>query len=219
MELTTKQIQKIDTRLEKDGIKYWDIRVELLDHVVTDVQLRLDKGEKLEKAITNSFIALGWNGDLKRLNKIGWQNVSDTYRREHFKGVLNYFKSIKNNVLFIISNMLLYFLSDVFTFKSFINVCFIIFSLPLIFVIFLYIKTAIRKYGKSVNLDYGFFYLTFSFMILQAVPSLFESQSELVQKTVWIVVLSIHFLSIYSGYNLFKKAIQKIENMHKQLLS
>ena len=48
MQLTTKQIQEIDNRLKRNGIVYWDIRIEMLDHVVTDVENRLEKGEKLE---------------------------------------------------------------------------------------------------------------------------------------------------------------------------
>lgn len=38
MQLTKEQIQEIDNRLKKDGIKYWDLRIGLLDHVVTDVE-------------------------------------------------------------------------------------------------------------------------------------------------------------------------------------
>ena len=95
MKLTESHIQEIDNRLKKDGVKYWDIRIEMLDHVVTDVENRLENGEELEKAITNSFIALGWKGNLKHLNRKGWQNTNDKYRREHFKGILNYFKSFK----------------------------------------------------------------------------------------------------------------------------
>lgn len=40
MELTKQQIKYIDHRLENDGIKYWDIRIEMLDHVVSDVEER-----------------------------------------------------------------------------------------------------------------------------------------------------------------------------------
>jgi hypothetical protein len=36
MELTKQQIQHIENRLIKNGVKYWDIRIEMLDHVVSD---------------------------------------------------------------------------------------------------------------------------------------------------------------------------------------
>ena len=38
MELTTAQIQLIDERLKRRGIKYWDLRIEMIDHVVSDVE-------------------------------------------------------------------------------------------------------------------------------------------------------------------------------------
>lgn len=219
MELTKTQIQEIDTRLKKDGIKYWDIRIEILDHVVTDVENRLDNGEELEKAITNSFISLGWNGNLKHLNRKGWQNTSDKYRREHFKGILNYFKSIKNIFLFVVSVSMLFYLSNTLTFKVFKNICVTLFCLPIILIVFLYIKQFSKKYKKSVNLDYGSFYLTLSYMILPGLLSIFKGQQESAEKIIWIVVLSIHFLSIYSGYNLYKKSIEIVEGLRKQLLS
>ena len=109
MQLTTKQIQEIDNRLKRNGIVYWDIRIEMLDHVVTDVENRLEKGEKLENAITNSFIDLGWNGSLKQLNREGWQNVNEKYRREYHKGIIRFFKSLKNTLLFFVGLITLYF--------------------------------------------------------------------------------------------------------------
>ena len=218
MELTKTQIQEIDNRLKKDGIKYWDIRIEMLDHVVTDVENRLENGEELEKAITNSFISLGWKGNLKHLNRKGWQNTNDKYRREHFKGILNYFKSFKNIFLFVVSVSMLFYLSNTLTFKVFKNICVTLFSLPIILIAFLYIKQFSKKYKKSVNLDYGSFYLTLSYMILPSVFSIFNNQQEFAQKIIWIVILSIHFLSIHSGYNLYKKSIEIVEDLRKQLL-
>jgi hypothetical protein len=219
MELTIKQIQEIDNRLKNNGIKYWDIRIEMLDHVVTDIENRIGKGEELEKAITNSFISLGWNGSLKQLNRKGWQNTNDKFRREHLLEIKNLIFNIKNLVIFVISLLMYYFLSEDLTLNIFKKVSVLIFSLPIILVLYLYVKTWHKKYGKSVNLDYGFFYLSFSFMILPGIPDLFENQSELIQKIAWLIVLSIHFLSISSGYKVYIKALKKVENMRKQLLS
>ena len=63
MELTKKQVLHIESLLEKNGVKFWDIKIELLDHVVTDVEKRVELGEKFEDAIQNSFISLGWEGN------------------------------------------------------------------------------------------------------------------------------------------------------------
>ena len=63
MELTKEQIQYIDHRLEQEGIKYWDIRIEMLDHVVSDVEKKLKPIHteyQFKELVLNSFIALGW---------------------------------------------------------------------------------------------------------------------------------------------------------------
>ena len=63
MELTKEQIKYIDHRLESEGIKYWDIRIEMLDHVVSDIEQKLqpeDSKFDFHQIVQESFIALGW---------------------------------------------------------------------------------------------------------------------------------------------------------------
>ena len=67
MELTKEQIQYIENRLENEGVKYWDIRIEMLDHIVTDVENQMQKSEKFNIAVQNSFIDLGWKNSFKQL--------------------------------------------------------------------------------------------------------------------------------------------------------
>ena len=44
MKLTKEQITYIDDYLKHHKVKYWDIRIELLDHIVTTVEEKLEKG-------------------------------------------------------------------------------------------------------------------------------------------------------------------------------
>jgi predicted ATP-dependent protease len=63
MELTKQQIQHIDHRLENEGVKYWDIRIEMLDHVVSDVEQKLkpeNSEYEFKEKVQESFVALGW---------------------------------------------------------------------------------------------------------------------------------------------------------------
>lgn len=46
MELNKEQIELIDKRLKSGGIKYWDLRLEMIDHIATDLE---------ENAISNDF--------------------------------------------------------------------------------------------------------------------------------------------------------------------
>ena len=43
--------------LKENGVKYWDIRIETLDHVVSDVENRLEKEEIFIDAVQNSFLS------------------------------------------------------------------------------------------------------------------------------------------------------------------
>jgi len=49
MKLTKTQIDYIENQLIKNGVKYWDIRIELLDHVVSDVENSLENQEDFKK--------------------------------------------------------------------------------------------------------------------------------------------------------------------------
>ena len=59
--------------------------------------------------------------------------------------------------------------------------------------------------------------MAMSFLILNSVPVFFNDNTEFTQKTIWFILLPIHYIAFNSGYNLYKKAITKIEEMKKEL--
>ncbi|MDN3618354.1 hypothetical protein QWY81_02655 [Polaribacter undariae] len=83
MELTKEQIQYIDHRLENEGVKYWDIRIEMLDHIISDVEKNL-KPENTEyefkEIVQTSFVTLGWKENFNGSNfpntdTDAWKNI------------------------------------------------------------------------------------------------------------------------------------------------
>jgi hypothetical protein len=218
MEITKEEIKYIDKYLEKNGIKYWDLRIEMVDHIVSIMEFNIDRDD-FEKEFKDSLKNIGWDGKLSQLNRKGWQNVNIKYRREYQKGFVHFFKKFKNVSILATSLFLLYVVSEMISFKAFKNLSFILFISPMVFVLIEFLKSVFKKYGRSVNLDYGFSYLIMSFLILNAFPQFFIDQTETVQKVVWFVVLPVHFAAFYSGYHLYKKTILKVEEMRKQLLS
>jgi hypothetical protein len=217
MEITKEQTQFIDSYLKKKGIKYWDLRIEMIDHIITLMELDSETNN-FEKEFINTLKKLGWQGSLYQINREGWQNVNIKYRRDYHKGFVNFFKKLNNILIFVVSLFTLYIVSEMISFKSFKNLSFILFSSPLIIVFIEFIKSLFKKYGRSVNLDYGVTYMIMSFLILNMFPTLFKSESEIIQKTMWFLILPIHSVAFYSGYKLYKKAIFKVENMRKQIL-
>ena len=218
MKITKEQIQYIDIRLKKEGIKYWDIRIEMVDHVVSDLEKNAKTSDfKIELEVTLKRI--GWSGNLSHINRESWQNANRQYRKMYHKGFVHFFKKLKNVSIFATSLLVFYVVSEMISFKAFKNLSFTLFVAPLVFVLIAFVKSAFKKHGRSVNLDYGVTYLIMSFLILNGLPSLFIDQTETVQKSVWFMILSLHSVGFYSGYHLYKKAIHKVEEMRKELLS
>jgi hypothetical protein len=218
MEISKFEVRKIDNHLKSQGIKYWDLRLEMIDHIVTNMEI-YSEYNNFEQNFKSSLKHLGWHGNLAYLNREGWQNVNKKYRREYYKGFINFFKKPKNILIFIICLLIYYFFSENVNFKFFDQISYLLFISPLILVLIVFLKTLNKKYGKSVNLDYGVTYMIMSFLILNTFPLFWKEQSLLAQKIGWFIILPIHFIAFYSGYNLYKKAIVKIDEMRKHLLN
>ena len=50
MELTTQQIHQIETYLQKRKVDFIDLRVEILDHMISDIESLLQKNYSFENA-------------------------------------------------------------------------------------------------------------------------------------------------------------------------
>ena len=216
MEITKEHIQYIDEYLKKMGIKYWDLRIEMIDHLVSDIEQNLtSKDFKTEFSL--ALKRAKWNGSLSGVNKEGWQNVNRKYRSAYLKGFINFFKSFKNIVILILILAVFYLISKNVSLEGFNQISMILFILPFLIVVAEFIKSLFKKYGRSVNLDYGITYMAMSFLILNSVPVFFNDNTEFTQKTIWFILLPIYYIAFNSGYNLYKKAITKIEEMKKEL--
>lgn len=218
MEISKLEIKKIDNHLKCQGIKYWDLRLEMIDHIVTDMETH-SKHNTFELNFKSSLKHLGWSGNLSHLNREGWQNVNKNFRREYRKGFIDFFKKAKNILIYISFITTYYFFSENINFKFFRQISYLLFISPLILVLILFLKSLNKKYGKSVNLDYGVTYMIMSFLIFNSFPLFWKEQSVFIQKIGWFVILPIHFIAFYSGYNLYKRTIVKIEEMRKHLLN
>mgnify|MGYP000450178507 CR=1 FL=1 len=50
MEITTKQIQQVETYLDKKSFDFIDLKVEVLDHMISDIESLLDNNYSFENA-------------------------------------------------------------------------------------------------------------------------------------------------------------------------
>ncbi|AQS94580.1 hypothetical protein BXQ17_11095 [Polaribacter sp. BM10] len=224
MELSKEQIQYIEHRLENEGVKYWDIRIEMLDHVISDLEKNLNVNSSeadFKKMVQNSFVLLGWHGSFNDVNKHGWKNVNKYYRKIYFKGFVDFFKNIKNLIVLALFLLGYYIISEVFEPKVFLKISHTLFFLPFILFVFVLYKMYTKKYGKSVHKDYGLNYLMLSFLILNAIVTFVRVEDGFPQefhKIILFIIIPVHFIFTYSGYQVYVKAIKRVENMRKQLL-
>jgi hypothetical protein len=216
MELTKSQIQQIDNRLKSGGIKYWDLRLEIIDHIATDLEQN-SKNNYFNKELNNSLKRIGYLNNLSAVNTKGWQNVNKFYRKRYLDNIKTYLKKPLILLLVVLSIITNYFLFEYLPLKTFKLLNFslyIIFSIPF-FV--LTTKLWLKKYGKSVHLDYGIFYFGFALIMIN-LPIQFAGYFEAIyQKIFLILLLPIFILASISGHQLFNESIQKVERIKKEL--
>ncbi|QXP66124.1 hypothetical protein [Polaribacter sp. AHE13PA] len=64
MELTTQQLQRVEHYLDKKNITYIDVRFEVLDHIVSDIETKMTK-ENLDFETVFYNVTEKWNPQLK----------------------------------------------------------------------------------------------------------------------------------------------------------
>ncbi len=64
MELTTKQIQEIESFLDQKGFQYEDLRMEILDHMMSDIEFKISKGFSFESAFV--MAKMRWKKHLRK---------------------------------------------------------------------------------------------------------------------------------------------------------
>ncbi|QTE21561.1 hypothetical protein [Polaribacter cellanae] len=223
MELKKDQIQFIDHRLENEGVKYWDIRIEMLDHVVTDVEKRIELGESFNDAVNNSFIFSGWNGSFESLTKERLFSINKIVRKQYFLKVKDLFTkptSLLLIFLFVSIYCVIYNFASLSVFKT---VTLVVLFAPIIIGFILHLKEFSKK-GKSGYLTYSSFYIFFSFLLLNAViqfvkPDGLIPVSKEAHLFVWFSVTVLNTIFSLAGVLVHIETSEKIKNIELKLKS
>ncbi len=157
MKLTKQKIQYIDDYLRQSGVIYWDVRLELLDHIVTAIEEKITK-EALSFDEALKEITISFGNDIKQgyvLNKDNTKWVKSTkyatgegfekLQREKRKLIgKKHFKAYWRQVLSMFLSMQFY----------------IEFILMIISIV------VISKYSEKLALTVGFLYLFYPFFAI-----------------------------------------------------
>lgn len=221
MELTKEQIQYIDNRLIDEGVKYWDVRIEMLDHIVTDVEQQLEKGEKFKDAIQTSFIALGWK---ENFNGGGFENlmaVKTTSIGKYFNKVFKQeLKLFFTSPLSILALSLFSFL--VLNFQHIKLYKWVMISLVLAFgIVLIFGFVNYEKVFKSSRLgtSFGLSFLSLTFLnMFIYIPKIITGQKEL--SSLYLSVITILLIPFFIiEIKIFFREYKKTDNIYKKLFS
>ena len=223
MELTKEQIKYIENRLEKDGVKYWDIRIEMLDHVVSDVEknLKPENSEyEFKEMIQESFIALGWK---ENFNGGGFDKILASrlklYNKNQNKNFRQYFKDTFLSRHFVLGTLSLgftvfYFQENKLALKV---LFFIMIGLYIVFMLRFALK---HKVMKSARLSSAILFASFPITIFNLVvymPKVFFDYEIGISALSWIMIVIAVFSAI--GISYLNKEFKKTQKIYNQLIS
>jgi hypothetical protein len=240
MKLTKEQITYIDDYLKHHKVKYWDIRIELLDHIATTVEEKLAQGISFDDAMIEVHKSFGnsmkmfWNSGIEYgifVNSDGYKDLIQTkreqinkqYRNEYFKEFFNLFKSVKTLSLIFLLVFIEYILFNSLSNLNFKRFNLILFLIPVVLIV---LAMAIQyfKKNKSLHLEYTSFYATFSFFMLNVFVQLgnftgFYEDISMDKNIIFSIISILNLLFCYGGIKMYLSSIKKYNNLFEKLNS
>lgn len=205
MKISKDDIQFIDDYLKKRGIKYWDVRLEMIDHLVSDIESY--KGSADFKTLFNQSLKnANWDKNLKDVHTQSWKSTNTIYRAKHAKEMFVILKNPIYLLCFFVFYLALNWLATSHP-NSLKPIAFTIFFLPITVMLFEAIKSLVKKLGKSVNMQYGLFYFSFGMIMMNLPLQLLPKE----QLSIWLpLILSIYLLMTFAGYRVYRYALKKV---------
>ena len=223
MELTKEQIKYIDHRLENDGIKYWDIRIEMLDHVVSNVENKLQQQSSendFKEMVQESFIELGWKENFNGggLESVFLQRLK-IYSKGANKGIAKEYKEKLLDIKVIAAILILFiyllsFRNNIMVIKSSLALALLVFIGAVIWFSFRY------KVFNSVRLNRSIIFASLPLSILNYFmffPKVFLGYEKLSSSYITLVFGVILPFSII-GINFFYKEFKSAQIIYYKLI-
>ncbi len=235
MKLTKKQIQYIDDYLKHHKFKYWDIRFEVLDHIVNTVESKMEKGISFDDAMIEVHKNFGnsmkmfWNTGAEYsifANSNGYKNLIRSKKRELtkktrnlvFKEFKDFFRSFKNLTFLLIIVLFIIKMYTILDPKIFMRIN----VLSLLIPILIYLIIVVRYYKK--NLSFALESIPGQLII----PFLFAGTVFRIEKidipeyiiySVIIGYLIISSIWLLSGLKVYLKKYKEYNQFYKELQS
>ena len=219
MKLSKDQIQYIDDYLIESGIKYWDIRLELIDHFAS----KLEKQEQIDLTKNLLIREFGTSATLENIQEEKRKSINKKYRKLFNQEILNFFKSIKNILVLTLLFFIYYQLFREIDTKLFLKLSIGVTLIPVVIAVLFQIFNWIKR-NKSIYLTTALFYFMFSFLMYNMVIQLTINDSfiEVPQQTKSIIILlslPVYLTGMYSGLKVYYKTHKEYTQIYKELQS
>ena len=244
MSLTKQQVTYIDDYLKHHKVKYWDIRIELLDHIVTKTEVLMDEGLSFDKALEEVHVGFGnslkmlfntgvefsifLNGEgYKDFVQVKTKEINRKYKRLVWKEFKTVFSSAPAVFVLVCCFVFLYYLATILPESTYRQTLVLIFYLvPIVQLLYMSVKQFVKfKFIQSINLNYAMFYAGtgFSFFlnfILWLKPEGNDSFLTNSQFNLGLLVMGIFLMVLsFSGFRVYKKSLKYYANLHQKLQS
>lgn len=221
MELTKEQVEKVENYLIKSGVNYWDIRVELLDHLVTHIESRFGEGKNFDRQMEESIALLGLDGDLTQLTKSRLHTINKIARKRFFRSVRASFSSAKSLFFMLLFTGIYYLSLLFFNAKTFGITTAVLLLIPAVVGLVFYSSEMLRS-KRSGYLIYTSFYIFFPLLLLNVFiqfvkPDGIIPVSSDIQKKVWFVVTVLNSICSIAAIVEHSKAMKKVTVMRANL--
>jgi len=240
VKLTKQQVTYIDDYLKHHKVKYWDIRIELLDHIVTETEVLMTEGLSFEKALEE--VHVGFGNSLKMLFNTGVEYniflngdgyavfiaekreaLFKRYRRERKEEFNAVFGSIEKIIGLVIFCVLLFLLTKNFSDKVFIGLFAVLAYLPIFGMFFLGIKNFFKyRIKNSINIQTAFTVsilgVGFLNLTMQLGPNgAFDLLNWEQLRLLFFIIAIFQFVYTYFGFEVYKKSLKEYANLHQKL--
>ncbi len=236
MKLTASQIKYIDDYLKHHKVKYWDIRIELLDHIVTTIENKMEQGTSFDDAMIEVHRGFGnkmnmyWNtgveysifangSGFKKLIDTKIQNASKNYFRILKKELITSLKTVKTLLLFITLSIFYFFLFEKLSSKNFISAVMFSGLFPFIYTSYISLKYYYKK-EKAISVERSFSLFGVTSVILYQIHflRLFDVSIEVIS-FIYLIMAIVLIPIIYASFKAVFFIVERLQNVYTKLIS
>ena len=212
MELTTQQIHQIETYLQKRKVDFIDLKVEILDHMISDIESLINKNYSFENAF--KITTLKWEkhfterssfyfGMLYSESKILVNKAVKEFKPFYFLYLASYFLPI-----IFLKNVAISFQENI---ANFINALLLTVTfLSLIYMVFIIVKTQLSKQKSTYRFILKTQYVAIIFLIIPLLlGSFFNDNGQL--NAVFSGFVSAGFMVTFICHHFYKKRQAVVE--------